>query len=102
MKVWIHVAIYVAAASTSMVPILYSFSRWRSRIIGQLFMFQAMSFAFAIDLTLLLTVWQPKNIQIDFWLQMMSLTAISVSTIALSFKMWSLNHPKKKDEGKHD
>jgi hypothetical protein len=102
MKMWIHVAITVAAFCTSMVPILYSFSRWRSRILGQLFMFQAVSFALAVDITLMLTVWQPRSIKVDFWLQMISLMAISISTISLSIKMWLLNHPKKKDEGKHD
>lgn len=100
---YLDVARFIAAVSTTTVPVLYSFYSWRSRMLGRLFMMQAVAFALGIDTTLVLTTWGPGNFLIHFWVKMVSLTAISISTIALSIKMWQLNHKqRKKDEGKHD
>ena len=96
LAVWILICVIVAAIGTTAVPILYSFSPWRSHLLGQLFMLQAISFALAVDFTALFAVWSPKNILVMFWVNTIVFTAIAVSTSSLALLMWKLNHPKKR------
>lgn len=96
LRAWIRIVLLVAAICTTAVPILYSFSPWRSRRVGQLFMLQALSFAAAIDMSLLFAYWRPRNILMLFWVDAFVLTAIAVSTAALAWLMVRLNYLKKK------
>lgn len=93
---WILAVALITAACTTAVPILYAFSPWRSRKLGRLFMLQALSFAAAIDLSVLFMIWTPPSILVVFWANALMLTAIAVSTSALATLMWKMNHPKKK------
>jgi hypothetical protein len=85
---WIKVAVVVASIGTTAVPVLYAFSPWRTYLFGRLFMLQALSFAAAMDLTTLFTFWQPKNILVVFWIDVIVLTAIAISTSLLVIMMW--------------
>lgn len=80
----------IAAIGTTAVPILYSFSAWRSRRLGQLFMLQAISFAAAIDFTALFAFWHPNNIYILFWINAVVFTGIAISTSLLAWFMWQI------------
>lgn len=96
LTVWILFCVFIAALGATAVPILYSFSKWRERRLGQLFMLQAVSFALAIDFTFLFNIWTPKSILVLFWLNALVFTMIAISTSALAWLMWRLNHPKKR------
>lgn len=98
--VWIRVCVIVAAISTTAVPIIYSFSRWRSRRLGQLFMLQALAFAAALDLRAVYMFYSPVNILLEFWVKAFVFTLIAISTTALSCLMWRLSHPKKDGKNK--
>lgn len=98
-RTWIRVALLVAAICTTAVPILYSFSNWRSRPIGRLFMLQAIAFAVAMDLTSFLTFFRNLSVGIRFLVDVFFLTMIAISTAMLAWKMWEMNHPKKKGDG---
>lgn len=93
---WILICVFVAAVGSTAVPILYAFSNWRARRLGQLFMLQAVAFAIAIDFTFLFNIWTPKSILVLFWLNALVFTFIAASTTALTWYMWKLNHPKKR------
>lgn len=95
---WILICTIVAAVGTTAVPVLYAFSPWRSRRLGQLFMLQAVAFAMAIDLTVLFEIWRPINILVLFWVNAVVFTFIASSTSALAIFMWRLNHPSKKKD----
>jgi hypothetical protein len=97
---WIKYATIVAAICTTSVPIIYSFSPWWTSRLGLLFMFQAVSFAVALDLSAMFFIWHPSDILIIFWTDAIVLTAISVSTSLLAIFILGMNHPKRK--GKHD
>lgn len=97
LAVWILGCVIVAAIGTTAVPIIYSFSPWWKRRLGQLFMLQALAFAAAIDLTALFSFWVPSSLLMLFWIQTLVFTAIACSTSALAWLIWNLNHPKKKD-----
>lgn len=82
--------VIVAAIGTTAVPLLYSFSAWRSRRLGQLFMMQAISFAAAIDLTALFAFWHPNDVYILFWINAVVFTGIAISTSLLAWFMWQI------------
>lgn len=96
LRAWIRVVLIIAAICTTAVPIIYSFSPWRSRPFGRLFMMQAISFAVAMDLSALFSVWHPVNILILFWVDALILTLIAASTSAMAGMMWRMSHPSKK------
>lgn len=84
----IKVMCVIASIGTTAVPILYAFSPWKTRLFGRLFMLQAIAFAAAVDLSTLFVFWQPKNILVVFWIDVIVLTAIAVSTSLLTLMMW--------------
>lgn len=88
LRLWIRIVLIITAICTTSVPVLYAFSPWRSRLFGRLFMLQAISFAVAMDLSVLLSFWQPKNILIIFWINAIILSGIAASTAALAVMMW--------------
>lgn len=81
---WILVCVIIAAIGTTAVPILYSFFPWRSRPIGKLFMLQSVSFALAIDLTVLFFLWPTSNILVLFWINAAVFTFISTTSISMA------------------
>lgn len=93
---WIRVVAIIASICTTAVPIMYSFSPWRSRLIGKLFMLQAIAFAVAMDLTALFSFWHPRDILVVFMIDASVLTAVAASTAALTILMWKMNYSQKK------
>lgn len=85
---WFRVVCVICSISTTSVPILYSFTPWRTRLFGKLFMVQAIAFALAMDLSTLFAFWQPKNIYIVFWVNIAFLTGIAIATSTLAVMMF--------------
>lgn len=91
---WLMVVIVIAALAATTVPILYSFFPWRQYKVGRLFMFQSVSFAAAVDLTVLFQFWVP-NILVLFWINALVFTAIAASTSLTVWTLWRIIHPRK-------
>jgi hypothetical protein len=87
----------VAAIGTTSVPIIYAFSPWYKYRLGQIFMLKAVSFAAAIDVTVLFQFWAPTDILIQFWVEAVLFSAIAVSTSTQAFMIWQLRRKNKKD-----
>lgn len=64
-------------------------------------MLQAVSFASAIDITVLFLVWRPPDILVEFWIDAIVFTAIAVSTASLAVLIWRMNLSKKKGRKSH-
>jgi hypothetical protein len=95
---WIRIFTVAAAICTTSVPIIYAFYPWRTRWLGRFFMGQACAFAFALDITVVFSFWRPKNIMIIFFVDMLLLLNIMVTTTGMAVFIWKLNHPRK---GRH-
>jgi hypothetical protein len=93
---WIRIFTIWAALCATCVPVLYAFYPWYSRPIGRGFMFQAVSFALALDVTVVFSLWPPANIYVIFYIDLFVLTLIGLSTSLLAFYMWRMNRPKKR------
>lgn len=91
---WIQACLVAAAIFTTAFPILYLFSPWHSTRLGRLLMLQAVSFALAIDLTLLFQFWVPTNVLIVFWVNFFVFFLIAIATGALTIMLWRTNHKK--------
>lgn len=100
LRTWFFVVFIIAVIGTNAVPIIYSFSPWRSRLIGRLFMVQAVAFAAAIDISLMVRFLRPSSVLALFWIQTLVFTAIAGATFTLAWGIWSLNHPRKKEKHK--
>lgn len=96
---WIRVCLCVAAAGSTTVPLIYAFSPWWTRRLGQIFMVKAISFALAIDMTVLFIFWQPKNILIQFWVEAVTFTAIAISTFTQAIMIWQFR--RKNGKARH-
>lgn len=92
---WTRVVLVVTAVCTTAVPIMFSLSRWWVKPLGRAFMVQAISFAVAVDVNLLFTVWRPKDVLILFWIHLGLLSAIAASTAGLAFLIFRMNFKRK-------
>jgi len=99
---YLLIVVFISAMGSTSVPLIYAFSPWRTRAIGRMFMLQAVSFAVALDMTVLFQFWMPSNILVLFWIETFVFTAIASSTIMLAWMMWRLNHPSKKKGSKRE
>lgn len=90
----IQICLVIAAFCASSFPVLYAFFPWRSTMLGRLLMLQSISFAVALDLTLLFQFWFPKDILVIFWVNALVFLLIAVATAALTVMLWMTNHPK--------
>lgn len=89
---WLLIVVVIAAISATAVPVLYSRSNWRSRPLGKRFMAQAISFAAALDTTVLFQFWHP-DILVMFWMETAIFTVIALSTFGMALKVWKLRNP---------
>jgi len=96
LRAWLTVLMGISAVGVNAVPMIYFFSPWRSTRLGRIFMFQAASFAFAIDVSLLFQMWRPLDILVIFWSGVVLYTLIASSTSALAWWIWRLNRPSRK------
>jgi hypothetical protein len=100
LRTWILICVVLAAMGATAVPIIYSFSPWRSRRLGQIFMLKAVSFAAALDMTVVFAFWTPHNILIEFWVEAIVFSAIAVSTSAQAFLIWQLRRKNARERGR--
>lgn len=94
---WVHVCLVIAAICTTMFPILYSLSPWRSTRLGQVLMLQGIAFALAMDLTALFTFWVPPSFKFRLIIDGVVLTFIAVTTSALTILLYLIQHGYTKD-----
>lgn len=94
LRAWILIVAIIAAVGTNAVPIIYLLTPWRQRMLGRLFMFQALTFAAAMNLSVVFTLWRPDDILVIFWVNAVVLTAIAISTSALAWMIWQLKRTK--------
>lgn len=91
---WLHIVVWIAAVCATLFPIIYAFSPWFSTVLGRVLMLQSVSFALALDVTLLFAYWHPDDILIIFWTDVMVFTLIAISTVALTFMLLRTNYGK--------
>ena len=96
LRAWLLVVVVIAAVGATSFPVIYSFSPWHKHLIGRLLMLQGVAFAGALDTTVLFAFWMPQEILVVFWIQAVIFTAIAGSTLALTWGLWRMNHPKKR------
>jgi hypothetical protein len=96
LRAWLLAVVVIAAIGATAVPILYSFLPWRKSRIGSAFMLKAISFAAAMDMTVLFAFWQPEDILVMFWVEALVFTAIAISTTRLVWVTFRLRYPEKR------
>lgn len=89
--VTLYIVVILAAIAATMFPIMYSFAPWHVDPLGRALMFKAISFALAIDLTVLLQVWQPDDIRVAIWVSIFVFGCIAVATGWLTYMLWQNN-----------
>lgn len=90
--------LFAAAIAGTAFPLIYAFSPWWSETLGRLLMFSAASFALALDTTVLFYFWQPDEILIYFWVQVVVFGLIAVSKSLLAAAVFRLNYMRRKEE----
>lgn len=84
---WYRVVCVICSITTTAVPFLYSFTPWRTRLFGKLFMVQAIALAVAMDMTTLFAFWRPTSILIRFAVGIGILLGIGIATTGLAVMM---------------
>lgn len=87
----------VSAFFTTCFPMLFAFCEWYKSELGRLLMGTMVSFALAMDVTVLFTFWTPgmNHILLEFWIEVGVFGFIAVSTAALTYMLWKTNfHPR--------
>lgn len=87
LTIWIRVVLIISAICTTSVPVMYAFFPWRSRPVGRILMAKGISFAAAMDLSALFSVWKPQSIFFLFLVDAIVLTMIAISTLCMSLYM---------------
>jgi hypothetical protein len=98
---WIRVVTYVAAVGTTAIPIVYSFSNWRTYVFGRLFMYKGISFAVAMNLSAFYQTFQPANIRILLWIDGIVVTALAITTTAMAITIFWMNILGKGEKNPH-
>lgn len=101
LRTWVRVVLIVAGVCSTTLPVLYSFSPWRQRALGRLFMSLAISFAAVIDLWATLQLWK-LSLLMHYYFDVVVLTAVAISTVRLTYYMWRVNWPKQKEDLNED
>lgn len=96
---WILAFMWIAAICATSFPVLYLFTTWTESTIGKLLMFQSMSFAFAVDMTLFLHYFQPKDVLVNFWIVAIVFGLIAASTASLTCSLWRSNYKEHINKG---
>lgn len=88
------ICLAIAAIFTTAFPVLYLFSPWYASKLGRLFMLQSVSYALALDMTLLFAIWQTENLLLRFSVTAIVFCLLAVSSAALTWMLWRTNHSK--------
>lgn len=92
-------SLIAAALGATLVPLIYARTYWFRSMLGRLFMMQAISFALALDCTVLFRFWE-YPIMVTLFLNAWVFTMICISTTAMTVFIWKLNYTEK--EGRHE
>lgn len=92
---WIRGCLWIAAVCTTAFPLLYLFSPWYGSYVGRGVMVQSVSFALAMDITLLFQYWLPE-LYIRFWINALVLSFIAGATAYLTAVLWRANYKHRK------
>ena len=96
LRAYLRVIVVVVALCATSVPVVYSFSPWRSKPLGMLIMWLTVTLAVAVDVNILFMVWIPRDILVLFWINAIVLSMIGASTASLTFYIWKVNHIRKR------
>lgn len=97
---WIQVCLTVAAVCATSFPVIWAFSRWWETLLGRLLMLQGVSFALAINLTLVFRTWPPTHhIELALITTAVVFGLIALSTSLLTATMIRMNYIRRKKKG---
>lgn len=103
---WLRVSLIVAAISTTLFPLLYFLTRWYRSVIGRVLMLQSISFAAAVDVTVVFQYWRPHSILLQFWIEVVIFSFIALASAALTLTLlhaqFKRRRPGQKVEGVND
>jgi len=88
----LRAVLIVAAVSATSFPFVYSFFPWRRSLIGRVLMTYAISLAVALDVSCLFAYWRPKNILIQFWVDVICFTFIAIASALMTAVMIGANY----------
>lgn len=98
---WIQACLIVAAFFTTLFPVIYLIFPWHTTRLGRLLMLQAVSFALALDITLLFSFWMPGDFLFIFWTNAVVFTLIAISSALLTAMLWKLNRDNKTNKRRY-
>lgn len=92
---WIRIVLVFTSICVTAVPIIYAGAPWRTRLLGRLFMMQAVAFALATDIRVVFIFWKPTSMLINFWVTAITLTLVAIASGALAVLIWTMRHPRR-------
>ena len=81
-----------ASITTTLFPILYSFSPWYKTHLGRAVMAQSVAFAMAMDLTLVFKFWLPKSPDSKTLITIVAFTLVGLASMGLTTMMYRMNY----------
>ena len=91
-KLVIDICLAIAAICTTLVPLVYALTPWHESHLGRAFMTQAIAFALAMDLTVLARQWQPSNLRVLIWMQVLTYLFVAMATFGVALMIINLNY----------
>lgn len=88
---WVKFFLVAAAIPTTAFPILYALTAWSKSWLGRALMFQAVAFAFAVDINLVFRLYKFESVEFRYWLGILAYALISLGTAALTWTMIRYN-----------
>lgn len=100
LRQWLLIMMFITAVCSNLLPVVYSFTGWRTYTVGRLFMLLSISYAFALDVTVIFAFWRPSDILAVFWTDVIVFTFIAGASLALVILVIKMNYLKRKES--HD
>lgn len=92
----LKIALIIAAVFATIFPILYSFSPWFSTPLGRVLMLHGISLALALDVTVLFFYWQPKDILVIFWVEIIVFSLIAIANLCMCILLVRHNYIRRR------
>lgn len=102
LRQWLLFMMIITAICATALPAVYSFTGWRTYTVGRLFMLLSISYAFALDITVLFAFWRPTDILTIFWTDALVFTFIAGASLALVILVVKMNYLKRKADNEVD
>jgi branched-subunit amino acid ABC-type transport system permease component len=97
LRQWLRIVMIITAFCSTALPLVYSLTGWRKFKTGRLFMLLSLSFATAIDVTVLFSFWRPKNVLVIFWVDALLFTFIAAASLSLIILVIKMNYLRWKE-----